>query len=55
MAHGDHAAGAAPHWLDLALVVGLGGLWFALFLGQLQKRPLLPEFEPYLKEALADE
>ena len=53
--HGEHAAGAMPHWLDLAAAVGLGGLWFALYLGELAKRPLLPEFEPYLKEALADE
>ena len=30
------------HWLDLAELVALGGFWFALFFGQLNKRPLLP-------------
>ncbi|MCZ6508679.1 MAG: hypothetical protein O7A04_11625 [Acidobacteria bacterium] len=52
-AEGDH--GLHLHWLDLAVVVGLGGLWFAVYLRELAKRPLLPVFEPYLKEALEDE
>lgn len=50
---GDH--GLRFHWLDPATVVAVGGLWFALYLRQLGKRPLLPVFEPYLGEALADE
>lgn len=53
--HGDHGAGLALHWLDLATLAGLGGLWFALFIGQLKSRPLLPAFEPYLKEAMVHE
>jgi len=52
---GDGGHGLHFHWLDLATVVGLGGLWFALYLRQLGKRPLLPVFEPFLKEALEDE
>ncbi len=54
LAHGEPAA-AAPTWIDLAALLGLGGLWLALFLGELAKRPLLPAFEPYLKEALSHE
>jgi len=54
-AHGAGDSGLHFHWLDLALLVGLGGFWSALFLRQLAKRPLLPVFEPFLKEALEDE
>lgn len=43
------------HWLDLAVPVALGGLWFFLFVRLLKRRPLLPVREPFLKEALADE
>lgn len=53
--HGAEHASALPHWMDLAAVVGLGGLWFGLYLSQLGRRPLLPAFEPYLKEALEHE
>ena len=54
-AHGDGAHGLHLHWLDLATLVGIGGVWLAAYFGQLKKRPLLPAFEPYLKEAVADE
>ena len=54
-AHGGESHGLHLHWLDLTTVVGLGGLWFALYLRELGKRPLLPVFEPFLKEALEDE
>jgi len=54
-AHGEGDHGLQFHWLDLATLVGLGGLWFALYLRELSRRPLLPVFEPYLKEALEDE
>jgi hypothetical protein len=53
--HGEAGHGLHFHWLDLATLLGLGGLWMALFLRQLASRPLLPVFEPYLKEALEDE
>jgi hypothetical protein len=42
------------HWLDLAAVVGIGGIWMAAFTFFLKGRPLLPVNDPYLHEALAD-
>ena len=53
--HGEGEHGLHLHWLDLATLLGIGGLWLAVYFGQLKKRPLLPEFEPYLREAVADE
>jgi hypothetical protein len=44
--------GMRVHWLDVATVVGLGGLWVWLFLGKLKQRPLLPLREPELASAL---
>jgi hypothetical protein len=40
------------HWLDLAALVAVGGLWLWMFLTQLAKRPLLPIGDPYLYESL---
>jgi hypothetical protein len=40
------------HWLDLIAPIGLGGLWWAAFLWQLQRRSLLPWHEPSLQEAV---
>jgi hypothetical protein len=41
---------------DVAALVGLGGLWLAFFLWQLQRRPLLPAYDPDLiPEAAAHE
>jgi len=45
----------AFHWLDLTTLVGLGGIWLALFIGQLKTRSLLPVNDPNLAEALDDE
>jgi hypothetical protein len=42
----------AVHWLDLAALAGLGGIWAAVFLWQLRARPLLPVHDPLLEEAL---
>lgn len=42
------------HWLDLATLLAVGGVWMAFFLGELAKRPLLPAHEPYLAEALRE-
>lgn len=33
------------HWMDLAAPVGVGGIWLAVFLSQLKRRPLLPAAE----------
>lgn len=41
------------HWLDLAAVVGIGGLWLAELARQLSARPLLPRHDPRLAPALA--
>src|SRR5262245_61874559 len=40
------------HWLDLVAPIGLGGLWLAAFLWQLQRRSLLPWHEPSLQKAV---
>ena len=42
----------AVHWLDFVAPVAVGGVWVALFLGQLRSRPLLPLGEPALAEAI---
>jgi hypothetical protein len=30
------------HWMDVAAVLGMGGLWLAFFIWQVQARPILP-------------
>jgi hypothetical protein len=42
----------AVSWLDFAALIGLGGIWAAYFLMQLEKRPLMPVNEPQLLETL---
>ena len=55
----EHDAGAAPRDADAALdrtwrrVVGLGGIWVALFAWQYKASPVLPVGDPYLPEALS--
>jgi hypothetical protein len=44
-----HAA-AKVHWLDVAAIVGIGGLWCGAFLWQREKRPLLPFVVPEAAE-----
>jgi hypothetical protein len=39
-------------WMDFAAPIGLGGIWVAYFLLQLEKRPLIPINDPHLVEAL---
>jgi hypothetical protein len=41
------------HWMDLALPIGLGGLWLSFFARNLATRPLLPVNDPGFEEALA--
>jgi hypothetical protein len=48
-----HRASPMVHWIDLATVVGLGGVWLALFAWQYRGGALLPVGDPYLKEALS--
>jgi hypothetical protein len=40
--------------LDVAALVGLGGIWLWCFLWTLGRRPLLPRHDPDLSEALAE-
>jgi hypothetical protein len=41
------------HWMDIALPVGLAGLWLFLFARNLRSRALLPLNDPFFKEAFA--
>lgn len=47
-----HPSGFMVHPLDIAALVGVGGLWVAYFVRQLGTRALLPVNDPYLREAL---
>jgi len=44
--------GLGFHWLDLAALLGLGGVWVALFVSNLKSRPLLPLRDAGLENAL---
>jgi hypothetical protein len=48
------SGGASLHWLDFAVVLGMGGIWLSLFWRNLAGRSLVPARDPYFKEALAD-
>jgi len=37
-------------WMDVALPLGMGGIWFAYFLWQLQRMPILPAHDPRMEE-----
>ncbi len=41
-----HESVLGLNWLDLALAVGLGGLWAAAYLRELRRQPLLPLYDP---------
>lgn len=41
------------HWMDVALPLGLGGVWLWFFASQLKSRPLLPLGDPELGEAIS--
>jgi hypothetical protein len=43
------------HWMDVAIPLGLAGVWLFLFVRQLQSRPLLPLNDPFFKETFAHE
>jgi hypothetical protein len=40
-------------WMNVALPIGMGGIWFAYFLWQLQRMPLLPIHDPRMEEITA--
>jgi hypothetical protein len=41
------------HWLDFAAFIGIGGIWLAVFFRSLNRRPVVPGYEPYVREALS--
>ncbi len=43
------------HWMDFIATIGIGGIWLAVFLRQLNGRPLLPLNDPYAEKAFEDE
>src|SRR5437764_14820192 len=45
-------SGFGLSFLDFTIPIGLGGLWLAYFLFQLEKRPLMPLNAPHLEEVL---
>jgi hypothetical protein len=45
--------GSSLHWLDFAMVFGMGALWLALFWRNLAGRSLVATHDPYFKEAMA--
>jgi len=47
-----HPTGLYVHWLDVVAPLGMGGLWIAVFVWQLQRRPLLPLHDPRLQGAI---
>ena len=48
-----HHESAFPiHWMDVAALVGLGGIWLFAFARSLKTRALVPYKDPYFKEAI---
>lgn len=48
----EHSTGLTFRLTDIAAVVGLTGVWMALFFGQLKRHPLLPRHDLRVQEAL---
>ena len=46
--------GLAVDWFDPITVVGLCGVWLALFIRNLKARPLLPLRDPHLADAVGE-
>ena len=51
---GEHGSAFHPSWMDLAVPLGIGGIWFGFFAMQLKSRNLAPVADPRFQEALAD-
>ena len=50
-----HPEGWALHWTMVLAPLGIGGLWFGAFLGQLRGRPLLPFGDPRFIAIIAEQ
>jgi hypothetical protein len=48
-------SGFPIHWMDIAVPVGLAGLWLFVFVRHLRSRALLPFNDPYFKETFVHE
>jgi len=48
-----HRQGLTIDWFDPVTVVGLCGVWLALFIRELKARPMLPLRDPHLADALS--
>jgi hypothetical protein len=53
-----HAGGIAQgaffvSWLDIVAPIAVGGIWLWWFFGELLKRPMIPEKDPYLANAIS--
>ncbi|HYL82448.1 MAG TPA: hypothetical protein VEU07_16640, partial [Candidatus Acidoferrum sp.] len=47
-----HPAAFSLHWMDLIAPIGIGGIWIAVFVKQLQGRSLVPLHDPRLEGAV---
>ena len=45
--------GFPVHWMNVAIPIGLAGLWVFLFARNLRSRSLVPQNDPYFKQAFA--
>jgi hypothetical protein len=50
-----HGSLMPMHWMDIAIPIGMAGIWVFLFARQLRTRRLLPVNDPYFKETFAHE
>ena len=48
-----HPDRLSAHWMDLAALAGVGGIWISLFVWRLGRRPVLAAGDPELAPALA--
>ena len=52
-AHGEHIESQFfIHWVDIAALLAIGGVWLWWFFSQIGRRPLMPVGDPYLRESL---
>jgi hypothetical protein len=40
------------HWMDLACLIGIGGVWLAVLLSYIKENSLLPLHDPRFVEAM---